>query len=391
MLRHIQMRRVTNTYDNHHVYQTLYPPFAASSTVSDYVFGGVTVAIALQAGYNSANENVKHRTQQESCKKDWIQWYPLTMQGSFFGPLKVGSPVYLKVESNRSTRNFLSYTVRVFEGESSEQKIYKISGLATFKVRAMFFIDFCQFDLPHFRHPITGEELFFHEQIRRISVLREGPTNGLKPSEMEIIHRGKGAGYATEQYYLAMFDIWQQMVDLRYGVGHRDLKSFFGFLPMNADEIRRIPGGGRDASQEIDYMWIKGHKMLSDVKVVNDEAKSIEGILPIMEYTLSSTFAALNLDPRIAGVSGALHHLKHGTDISSVTLDTSIRFHTHDFSPEEWLLIEVQLKSGNNSRFSGEAKMFNTQGNVIASCMQTCQLIDLRLRKVQQRRGSSSL
>lgn len=373
MLRHIQMRALQSDFKAIRKYRTLYPPYDATSTVPNHVFGGLTIAIALQAAFNSLICDEKQKIDKA--------WETQSVHGTFLGPLKVGSPAHIEVEELRRTRSFQTRLVRIYRSSATSQEHQEK------ELRAAFLIDFSRNDSPHMRHPVTGDELIFQKPCKRMEVLSLGPEQALTPKEVEARHRGMGAGRKAEQHYLAMFDRCLEMVQLRYPQGHLDIKTFFGFLPLSAEQIRDLPGRGKDATKVTDYLWFKGHPMLNDVETVNAESSSIDGILPIQKHTLGATFAALNLDPRISGVSGSVHHLKHGVDIFSVTLDTTIRFHSHNLHPEAWYLNEVELKAGSNSRYSGEARMFDTRGNLVASCVQNCQLIDLHAERSKKSRS----
>lgn len=351
-------------------FETLHAPMPVTQATSRNAFGGLSIALAIQAAYNTLSLGGTVKSKGRGNDPD--QWYLYSLSGNFLGPVSTMAPVRIEVVAIRRTRSFQTFNVRIYSAtmpkgkESTDAKGSRASSLE-YSLRFFSTLDFCR-AAPHALHPITGDRLQFSEMSEKCAkALNSGPEAFLDWKDLtnESPSAKQTSGTAAQRYR-TLYAQRAKVVDMRFEPSSLLVDTLSAMLPTSATSIR-----ARDcfsnASILLEHMW----------------KKPTVALLPLIERNRgdddvfhcsakSATFAqiAFNVDPRVIGSMSVINHTPYGVAHVSASLDISIRFHVQHTNVDDWHLYETQIKDEGHARFFGETRCYNRLGQKVATASQ---------------------
>lgn len=366
LLEHLKMRALPRNDGcrAHTTYETLLAPMPIAKSTSGYAFGGLSIALVIQAAFHTLqNANAV-------ADDDDDGWVLYSLFGRFLGSVSTVAPVRLEVETMRSTRSFQTHSVRLFAAQKKAGT--KDGGEERLEYGLRFFstLDFCR-ATPHARHPMTDDVLHFsNASDRPVHALQGGPETFQDWRSVAKAKRqtGQADDGAMDNFYTVM-EKRAEIVEIRLEPQSLIAETMSATLPTTAEALRQrdcFP----DASVMRERIWQRPVVPLLPLIRSSASASSDGDVLLGSARSIACAQIAFNLDPRVIGSLSVANHMPYGVAHTSVSLDIAIRFHTEDADVDAWHLYETQVKEEGHGRFYGETRCLNRQGNNVATATQ---------------------
>lgn len=357
LIEHLRMREIENGTGHSRRFETILPPLSVSAYTKSNAFGGMSIALIIQAAFHTLS-------QQESS-----HWVPYSIMGYFLGPVSTSAPVIIEVENVRSSKRFQTRSVRVqsLSSSNNDSKKYKLSFIAM--------LDFCH-SSGHIVHPLTDDILQSSEtNSKTLEVLKKGPDAFYDWKTVAIKRQNEQNEKSIKEAvndYKAIYDQRSKLINMRVDPESLLSKSLSAMAPIvKSKEQLKTLKCYEDPSTALEHVWKRPSRPLLPQIEQEDDEKGILGSTPA-----SITFAqiAFNLDPRVIGSMGIINQIPFGKGQISVSLDFSIRFHVESIQVDQWHLFETQIKDQGHAKFFGETRCYNQSGRKIASASQQAAL-----------------
>ncbi|MCO5613656.1 hypothetical protein L7F22_067934 [Adiantum nelumboides] len=283
LIEHLRMREIENGTGHSRRFETILPPLSVSAYTQSNAFGGMSIALIIQAAFHTLS-------QQESS-----HWVPYSIMGYFLGPVSTSAPVIIEVENARSSKRFQTRSVRVqsLSSSNNDSKTYKLSFIAM--------LDFCH-SSGHTVHPLTDDILQSSEtNSKTLEVLKKGPDAFYDWKTVAIKRQNEQNEKSIKEAvndYKAIYDQRSKLINMRVDPESLLSKSLSATAPIvKSKEQLKTLKCYEDPSTALEHVWKRPScPLLPQLEQEDDEEGSIFQNLP-WTYDSYSPVDLTLLDP----------------------------------------------------------------------------------------------
>lgn len=337
------------------VFEGMLPPLSMGN-VRPIAYGGFAIATAIVA----AGHTIPTHT----------RFVPYSILGHFLGPGSIDVPFVCQVSSIRDTRTFVTRSVIV------KQRVRGKHGEA--QLRNVLSITLDMIASPRSEPAYMEEAKKHHVDVSCVgSLLRYDPAPSWKidePNEHSetpdtYFSRRLQEGTLEKQsmaIYNKIIGLWHQIFDTVPVPSSMMLQNLLGMvkIPTSQDHLT--------ITDRRSFDWMRIHDALpcatgTEPAHGTSETKDMLPISPVMAHAATMAFA---LDGALAFAPLSLGKKSMLDASAASTLDFATRFHSDVLDMNQYLLREIRPIQAGWQRTYSEARLFDTNGHLVATCTQ---------------------
>lgn len=347
----IAVRRTNNPL----IFEGIFPPLSMGN-VRPIAYGGFAIATAIVA----AGHTIPTHT----------RFVPYSILGHFLGPGSIDVPFECHVACVRDTRTFATRTVLVkqrVQGKQGETQLRNVLSIT----------------LDMIASPRSEPANMLEAKQNQIdvscvgSLLRYDPITSWKidaPNEHSetpdaYLSRRLKEGTLDKQsvaIYNKIIGLWHQIFDTVAVPSSMMLQNLLGMVNIQTSQDHL------SITERRSFDWMRIHDALpsaagTEPAYGTGEAKGMLPISPVMAHAATMAFA---LDGALAFVPLSLGEKSMLDASAASTLEFATRFHSDVLDMNQYLLREIRPIHAGWQRTYSEARLFDVQGHLVATCTQ---------------------